>query len=234
MDHEKRKKRRPQGGQLALRPESVQSVVERFVTAAPLPVLLGRPRRQPELRERVQLSLRVTPHVKGRLDLAALLSGRSQSMEAEMRIEQSFDREDLLSEVLVLAYGRSLARLLLIMGNVMVAVGRRSQLARLEKGHPRNASDDWALDEGPYQEALRAALRVLDTVRPDQLRDNRSVDSPRKPREILERLLTNAPEPVVRDQEIDQLIKRIQKKLRAARQGVTARDFVESDDESVQ
>jgi hypothetical protein len=53
----------------------------------------GRPRREPEPGERVSLGLRVTPDMKRRLDEAAAKSGRSQSQEAELRLERSFDYE---------------------------------------------------------------------------------------------------------------------------------------------
>jgi hypothetical protein len=62
--------------------------------------LHGRPGREPRPGERVSLGLRVTPSTKNRLDQAAAESGRSQSQEAELRIENSFYAEDMLSAVL--------------------------------------------------------------------------------------------------------------------------------------
>jgi hypothetical protein len=53
----------------------------------------GRPRRTPKPGERVVLGLRVTPDLKHQLDAAAELSGRSQSQEAEFRLERSFIEE---------------------------------------------------------------------------------------------------------------------------------------------
>jgi len=43
--------------------------------------------------ERTPLSLRVTPKMKMDLEAAAIESGRSLSQEAELRLEQSFERE---------------------------------------------------------------------------------------------------------------------------------------------
>ena len=63
--------------------------------------------------ERFQLGIRVTPDLKRRLDAAAEAGGRSQSQEAEFRLERSFDHEDLLPEALTLAYGRKLAGMLM-------------------------------------------------------------------------------------------------------------------------
>ena len=53
---------------------------------------VGRPRKEPEDGERVQLSFRVTPKLKRLLVGAADESGRSQSKEAEFRLERSFWR----------------------------------------------------------------------------------------------------------------------------------------------
>lgn len=59
----------------------------------------GRPTKGRELGERVQLSLRVTPEMKRRLDSAAAASGRSQSQEAEFRLERTFRDDEVLSEM---------------------------------------------------------------------------------------------------------------------------------------
>jgi TraY domain len=56
----------------------------------------GRPRREPDPGERVKLGLRVTPEVKAQLDAAAEQNGRSQSQEAELRLERSFEQDPLL------------------------------------------------------------------------------------------------------------------------------------------
>jgi hypothetical protein len=55
----------------------------------------GRPKREPDPGERVKLGLRVTAEVKRKLDAAADANGRSQSQEAEFRLEQSFERDRL-------------------------------------------------------------------------------------------------------------------------------------------
>lgn len=70
---------------------------------------VGRPTKSPE-GERVSLGLRVTADIKRRLDAAAEASGRSQSQEAEFRLERSFDRQGLLEEVLFLAYPQAIAK----------------------------------------------------------------------------------------------------------------------------
>lgn len=57
---------------------------------------------------RVPLGLRVTPETKAALDSAAKKSGRSQSQEAEIRLEQTFRDDEILRlvrEVLSLTMG---------------------------------------------------------------------------------------------------------------------------------
>ena len=77
------------------------------------PKRIGRPTKAPKPGERVSLGLRVTADIKQKLDEAAARSGRSQSQEAELRLERSFEREELLPEVLTLAYGKPLADVLI-------------------------------------------------------------------------------------------------------------------------
>lgn len=60
----------------------------------------GRPGRTPKQGERVPLGLRVTADLKRALDRAATLSGRSQSQEAELRLERSLYDEKLLETIL--------------------------------------------------------------------------------------------------------------------------------------
>jgi hypothetical protein len=84
-----------------------------------------RPRGRPTVGERVPLGLRVTPELKRRLDAAAEQSGRSQSQEAEFRLERTFDRENLLPQVLSLAYRSQLAGVLMLLGAGMEEEAQR-------------------------------------------------------------------------------------------------------------
>jgi hypothetical protein len=85
------------------------------------------PKRDPEPGERFQIGVRVTPELKRRLDAAAEQSGRSQSQEAELRLERSFDRTDLLPQVLTLAYGDEIAADLMRLGARMKARSHRKE-----------------------------------------------------------------------------------------------------------
>ncbi len=57
------------------------------------------PSRQRVQGDRVPLGLRVSLTLKNRLDQAARDSGRSQSQEAELRLEMSFDREEMIASL---------------------------------------------------------------------------------------------------------------------------------------
>src|SRR5688572_2572837 len=83
--------------------------------------------------ERVMLGLRVTPELKERLDDATRRSGRSQSQEAEFRLELSFEREDLLADALKLAVSGPTAGLVLALATAMNGAGYQ---ASVEAGKP--------------------------------------------------------------------------------------------------
>ena len=127
---------------------------------------MSKRRGRPSLGERVPLGLRVTPEMKRRLDDAAKRSGRSQSQEAEFRLERSFDRTDLLSEALRLAYGRDLAGILMMLGSAMLWADTFHHVdnqKRKAKGPWR-----WGSDADGYNEVVKAAVTILEALRPRQ------------------------------------------------------------------
>lgn len=71
-------------------------------------IKIGRPRRAPENGTRVSLGLKVTPATKRALDRAADESGRTQSQEAEYRLQASFDTDLLVSRILAASRGEEL------------------------------------------------------------------------------------------------------------------------------
>ena len=93
------------------------------------------PKRDPRPGERFTIATRVRPELKRRLDAAAAESGRSQAQETELRLERSFDRTDLLGEVLNLAYGEEIAAELRRLGEELKAIEaqREKVKARREK-----------------------------------------------------------------------------------------------------
>ncbi|MFO1087039.1 MAG: TraY domain-containing protein [Reyranellaceae bacterium] len=130
----------------------------------------GRPRKTShDDGERIQLSLRVTPELKKRLDSASDFSGRSQSQEAELRLERSFERENLLYEALEIAYGRQLAGLILLAADVMQQVILAHAVIKSVPDTPaRHISSDGQL-EVPYvfDDSVRAMTVALQALRPN-------------------------------------------------------------------
>jgi hypothetical protein len=152
-----RKSKRPRG-----RPRTfVESVIERMERERTSSSFGGRPRREPEPGERVHLGIRVTPELKGRIEEAAASKGRSQSQEAEFRIERSFDRTELLPEVLALAYhSKEIAGILMALG---AAMSDAYNAALPLRSAPVVSDAELArVEEGAFDEALDAGMRVLE------------------------------------------------------------------------
>jgi len=124
----------------------------------------GRPTKRAIPGTRVSLGLKVTPAIKDRLDQSAMASGRTQSQEAELRLERSFGREDLLPETLALAYGHEAGGLLFAAGMVMTKVGVTAahELSIRSRSGPRN----WLDDPYSYDQAGRALVDFVDRARP--------------------------------------------------------------------
>jgi hypothetical protein len=117
---------------------------------------IKRGRGRPTIGKRVSLGLRVTPDLKKKLDAVAEKNGRSQSHEAELRLQQAFDRLALLPEVLSLAYSRATAGILMMLGRVMEDAG-----FAVEHRYPRH----WWDDPEAYDQALLAAVTVLNELK---------------------------------------------------------------------
>lgn len=120
----------------------------------------GRPKREAELGERVHVGFRVTPEMKLRLQHAADARGRSVSQEAEMRLDRSFDREDLLPQALSLVYGPRAAGLVLAIAAAMDKAGFSEVVSsQYETYH-------WVDSPPLYKEAEQAANVILRAFRP--------------------------------------------------------------------
>jgi predicted transcriptional regulator len=132
----------------------------------------GRPGREPAEGERVKLGLRVTPEVKRRLDAAAEQNGRSQSQEAEFRLERSFDRQDLLSDVLKAEFEPTLAGIILATGRIMSVHGSTAEallgLHNYLLEAPPDLDDNWATDPRALELALVLAITFLTLLRPTE------------------------------------------------------------------
>lgn len=119
----------------------------------------GRPKKVPKEGERVALSIRMTPELKRKLDEAAERGGRSLTQEAEFRLARSFDREGLLLEVMSLSYGDELAGILYMLGEVMLPVV-------LATADHKKLVGSWIDEPYAFDQALKAALKLLEALRP--------------------------------------------------------------------
>jgi hypothetical protein len=123
---------------------------------------VGRPTTAPKEGVKATLGVRASATLKRRLDAAAKASARSLSAEMEVRLEQSFRTEDLLGQVLRLAYGPQIAALLMMIGRAM-RIGER---CALDATYSYDAIDRWL--DVPYaaNQAIMAAKEVLEGYRP--------------------------------------------------------------------
>lgn len=122
----------------------------------------GRPTKAAKPGTRASLGLKVTADLKAKLEREAERSGRTQSQEAEARLERSFDRQGLLTEALALAYGDAMAARLLVVAQAMQVAGT---IAYMGSGH-RLDPDRWARDPFSYRQAIVAAMIALWEFRP--------------------------------------------------------------------
>ncbi|HML93253.1 TraY domain-containing protein [Methyloceanibacter sp.] len=114
----------------------------------------GRPRgRKPKAGERVHLGIRVTPEMKSRIEQAAATSGRSQSQEAEFRLERSLEQEGSLPELLELTFGRQLAGILMFVGAAMKTEGQHA--AKYPFG------EQWLSEPRAFEQAVKTANELL-------------------------------------------------------------------------
>jgi hypothetical protein len=109
------------------------------------------------------LGLRVTPDLKRALDDAAERSGRSQSQEAEFRIERSFAEERSMIEALELAYGSELAFMVQAVAEAMKEAGRS---VGFMETRTLEGSRKWWDHPYAFSQAAQAAVAVLVGVKP--------------------------------------------------------------------
>jgi hypothetical protein len=109
---------------------------------------IGRPTRAPRRGERrMSLGLSVTAGIKRRLDAAANKHGRSQSQEAERRIEQSFAQEDAYS-------GEEMRDIATLMAATFVFHGRL-----IARGN--SPPSEWLHDRFIYLDCIKAVTETL-------------------------------------------------------------------------
>jgi hypothetical protein len=104
--------------------------------------------------------------MKAKLDAQAAISGRSQSQEAELRLEHSFEQQGLLPDILRIAYGGSkqIADLMMTVGAIFLVAGEA--VAGTREVRERLKSRDWTSDPEVCDVAIEAAHAVLEAFRP--------------------------------------------------------------------
>jgi len=124
----------------------------------------GRPKKTLAPGARTQIGIRVGAEIKRLLDDAMTQSGRTQSQEAELRLEMSFQKERLLPQALELAYGRQPAALLMFIARAMSWSGRVTSIT--SSGGRFEAIADWPTDPASYDQAAKMVTEVLEIFRP--------------------------------------------------------------------
>jgi len=116
----------------------------------------GRRTQAPTPGTKVSLGLTVTADLKARLDAEAARTGRTQSQEAQWRLELSFHQQDLLDEVLTLSYGPQTAGILALLGHALGALEKVAKANELTTDlHFPDAAD-----------AVEALMNGLDPSKP--------------------------------------------------------------------
>ena len=134
----------------------------------------GRPTKAAKPGVRASLGLKVTAEIKGKLEFAASGSGRTQSQEAEYRLEKSFDREELLGPILEIAFGPQVAALTIMIATAMNDTGRQSATWRVwdqsERGKIPNYKlqneNNWTEDAYAFDQAVASVHSLLESARP--------------------------------------------------------------------
>lgn len=123
---------------------------------------VGRPRTREE-GPGGYVGFRAPRELKEKLEDAAARNGRSLSTEAQIRLEKSFERQELLAGALELAYGPRLAGILFLLGKTIYEVG---PISGYESGESPEAVVNWLDDAFAYDQAKMAACTILDAFRP--------------------------------------------------------------------
>jgi hypothetical protein len=138
------------------------------------PKRLGRPIKAAGPGRKVSLGLKVTSDIKGKLDNAAMLSGRTQSQEAEFRLEQSFAIANFTHQALVLAYGPTLTALILIVAKAMSEAGG---MVAAKAGVTPTGFTDWSDNPIAFDQAVIAANALFEAARPSYEVGHSAIDN---------------------------------------------------------
>jgi hypothetical protein len=117
-----------------------------------------------ERKNRVPLSVRISPELRDQMEKAAQQSERSLTQETELRLQLSFAADRHLMDALALAFGEPLSALLLLIGRVMNTTGRS---AGFSATNTLEGAEDWVSNGFAYDQAVEAANAILEAARPE-------------------------------------------------------------------
>lgn len=124
----------------------------------------GRPTKSPKPGTKASLGLKVTASLKAQLEHEAARNGRTQSQEAEARLERSFDRQGLLPEILSANYGEQIGALIFVIGRIAqtIAISCSGISAAFRERVPISQADiERPLDDPWARDSIRSAIETL-------------------------------------------------------------------------
>jgi hypothetical protein len=113
--------------------------------------------------QKTTISVRVSGTLKDQLVAATAKNDRSQSQEAEIRLEMSFREEAFAERALELRYGPRLAAVLTMIGDLMHQTGR---IIGFQVSGTLEGADNWVEDPTAFDAAGQAAIVALAGVAP--------------------------------------------------------------------
>lgn len=132
----------------------------------------GRPPLPSAEQRRHILSVRVRDETRVQLEKAALRSERSISQEVEAQIERSFERQGLYRDVLELRYGRSVAGLVMVLGETIhlaleaLSFSLPSENEADQPAGSRPFDEEWLRDPAGYAAVVSCVVAMLEEFRP--------------------------------------------------------------------
>lgn len=138
--------------------------------------------------ERVPLQTRTTAPVRDRLEAAAKRSGRSMSQEMEMRLEQSFQTQDIAENVLLLIQKRDETLVDLMGGPKTLSL--LHALSVIIGCVEHDIGKEWHTDS----QSKAAVFSVLETVLPKLIRRDLPAWGDYKPSSMLPRIQSLVPD----------------------------------------
>ena len=119
----------------------------------------------------VDIKLRLKEPLRARVEAAAAERGVSMNAEMVDRLDRSFDQPEmkigLLAEVMTLAYGPKLGRIVEALAKAMATVGRHADFVVTSRHQSGERREAWLDTPYTFDQARKAAELVLEAVKPE-------------------------------------------------------------------